>query len=211
MQGRLIVVGDHARVRPHQRADARLVLLGGLLGAGGDHHHAQILHGRYHGPGLVAAGEDQHALAGKALAKRGQRRLDPGLLAGDQRLGARASDRDRRAGGRSRARLGRCRPRHRSCLRRRACRSPLAACARRAAWPWSTPPCWPWRGAWSGPRGSGQSPERVQRMRRPSSSNSGATFQNSPPTFHSPIRLISWVGCRRLATAGAPARARGCR
>lgn len=37
------------------------------------------------------------------------------------------------------------------------------------------------------------SPDKVHRIRRPSSSNSGATFQNSPPTFHSPIRLTSWV------------------
>ncbi len=36
------------------------------------------------------------------------------------------------------------------------------------------------------------SPEKLHNTRRPSSSNSGETFQNSPPTFHSPMRLTSW-------------------
>ena len=82
----LVIVRDHARVRPHQVADARLVLLGRFLRAGGDDDHAEILHGRHHRPGLVAAGEDQHALAGESFAQRRQRRLDPRLLARDHRL-----------------------------------------------------------------------------------------------------------------------------
>ena len=87
-EGRLIVVRNHERVRTHQRQDAGLVLLSRLLGAGGDHHHAEILHGRDHRPGFVAAGEDQRALASETFPQRGKRRLDPRLLARDQHFNA---------------------------------------------------------------------------------------------------------------------------
>src|SRR5208337_2116450 len=86
----LIVIGDHERVSPHQCADACLVLLGRFLGACGSHNHAEIPHSRYNRPGFVAASEDQHALAGEALAQRCQLCLDPALLAGDDRFSARA-------------------------------------------------------------------------------------------------------------------------
>ena len=75
-------------ILPHQLADASLVLLGGLAGATGHHHHPQILQRRDHGPGFHPAGVEQHALAAQPRTELGQLRLDPRLFAGNQRLGA---------------------------------------------------------------------------------------------------------------------------
>ena len=126
----LVVVRYHARVRPHQRADAGLVLFGRFLRPGGDDDHAEILHGRHDRPGFVAASEDEHALAGKALAQRRQRRLDFGLLARDHRFRASAEIGDRRATAQNRGRLARCRRRRRNFPRRTGWRR--SSCSLRA-------------------------------------------------------------------------------
>ena len=82
-------VGDHPGVVAHDLADARLVFLGGFVGASGDHRHAKILESRDHRPTLDATGIEQHPLAGQALAPGLQGSANPRLLAADHRLGTR--------------------------------------------------------------------------------------------------------------------------
>jgi hypothetical protein len=60
-----VMLVEHVRVVAHDLLDALLVLGGGFLGRGADHLHADLLQRRHHRPGLDAAGDQQHPLAGQ--------------------------------------------------------------------------------------------------------------------------------------------------